>query len=236
MLRRLIAAGTADVWLVPVTEHGPFGVEAARALRANRGALVARRAPEDAERSLVARAALIGLVASRTRSDLDVLTVAHDQHGRPTIAEYPGLSVSISHSGALVACAVSTRPIGVDVEQTGRPEADMALARRICAPEELSLIESAATSGGAASVLLRLWTRKEALAKALGTGLSFPLERLDVSRDVPCIDGVRARGMWVRDVAGAPPGYLAAAAGAGRGVRLRARLIEPAEGATAGGR
>ena len=235
MRRRLIRAGAADVWLVPVTTHGSYGVEAARALQANRGAPLARRAPEDAERSLVARAALVGLVASRTRSDPAALTVAHDRHGRPTIAEHPGLSVSISHSGALVACAVSTRPIGVDVEQAGRPEADMALARRICAPAELSLVEAAAPGEGA-SVLLRLWTRKEALVKALGTGLSFPLERLDVSRDVPCIDGARARGMWVRDIAGAPPGYLAAAAGAGRGVGLRVRLLGPARGAAAGGR
>ncbi|WP_344592856.1 4'-phosphopantetheinyl transferase family protein [Actinomadura vinacea] len=93
-----------------------------------------------------------------------------EPHGPPVIAGGPHLSVS--HSGALVAVAVSPYgPLGVDVEEDSGRIGD-AIARRLLADDE--------PHTGAAGLLV-YWTRKEALLKATGDGLRVPLGRLHVS-------------------------------------------------------
>ncbi|MFB4319749.1 4'-phosphopantetheinyl transferase family protein [Actinomadura sp. 21ATH] len=90
-----------------------------------------------------------------------------EPHGPPVIAGGPHLSVS--HSGDLVAVAVSPHgPLGVDVEEAGgRIGEDV--ARLLLAPGE--------GPGG----LPAYWTRKEALLKATRDGLRVPLADLRVS-------------------------------------------------------
>jgi 4'-phosphopantetheinyl transferase len=94
-----------------------------------------------------------------------------EPHGPPAIAGGPHLSVS--HSGDLVAVAVSPYgPLGVDVEEdSGRIGDD--IARHLLADDE-------PPAAGAAG-LLAYWTRKEALLKATGDGLRVPLGALHVS-------------------------------------------------------
>lgn len=88
-------------------------------------------------------------------------------HGPPAVDGGPHLSVS--HSGDLVAVAVSPYgPLGVDVEEdSGRIGED--IARHLLAPGE--------GPGG----LLTYWTRKEALVKATRDGLRVPLADLRVT-------------------------------------------------------
>ena len=42
--------------------------------------------------------------------------VAKDERGKPYLAGYPDIHISLSHSGRLAACAVAKKPVGVDVE------------------------------------------------------------------------------------------------------------------------
>ena len=79
---------------------------------------------------------------------------------------------SLSHSGEWVVCAVSSQPVGVDVEL---PRCTLATARRFFAPEEVAMVE-ALPKADQADALLRLWTAKEAFTKALGTGLKQGLD------------------------------------------------------------
>ena len=123
----------------------------------------------------------------------------------------PALHVSIAHSGEFVACALSDRRVGVDIERADRPEADDALA---------AASARRPNAGGSSTcrphqrtrALIRLWARKEALAKALGVGLALPFDQLDVRHDIPLIGGVRAGALRVRDVEGGPDGYAVAIA------------------------
>ncbi len=91
-------------------------------------------------------------------------------HGRPTIGladgTDPGLDVSVTHAGSFVAVAVSTMGrVGVDIETITRDHRE--LIEIACAPEERDSIRS----GGDFAVV---WTRKEAVLKALGSGLRRP--------------------------------------------------------------
>lgn len=101
---------------------------------------------------------------TRTCPDCD------EPHGPPRLPDGPHLSVS--HSGDLVAVAISPHgPLGVDVEQsTRRLGLDVT-------PHVLSEDEHAPTE----QALLTYWVRKEALLKATGDGLRVPMTDLHVS-------------------------------------------------------
>jgi len=84
-----------------------------------------------------------------------------------------GLPVSVSHSQNRVACAVSTnRAIGVDLEYC-RPDRDvLAIAGYAFADDEIAAVRE-----GGASVFYRIWTMREAIAKASGAGMAAMLGR-----------------------------------------------------------
>lgn len=95
-------------------------------------------------------------------------TLMHDPQGRPTLSEpYAALPISIAHTPGVVAVAVGTpgQYIGVDVEFRHRQVRKDRIAARVFSAAEQSHAE---TSPGA---FWAIWTRKEALLKALGLGL-----------------------------------------------------------------
>lgn len=103
--------------------------------------------------------------------------------GKPFVASPAGSGIEFSYSdsGDLALVAVGRgRSVGVDVESL-RPLSDLAgVAERFFAVEEcaalLALSEPEREAG-----FYRLWTRKEAYIKALGTGLGHPLAQFVVT-------------------------------------------------------
>jgi len=92
--------------------------------------------------------------------------------GKPALADREEVQFSLSHSGNRVVCAISDTPVGVDVEQ---PRCTPAVARRFFRAEELTSLDPV--------FLTRLWTAKEAFVKALGWGLTIPLNSFTVRLD-----------------------------------------------------
>lgn len=94
-------------------------------------------------------------------------------HGKPVL-QHPSLHTSRSYAGGMLAVAVSTAgPVGVDVEQVSGTAFD-GFAEVALAPDERD---------GTPSERTRAWTRKEAVLKARGTGLSVDPRTVDVRRD-----------------------------------------------------
>ena len=94
-------------------------------------------------------------------------------HGRPRLPG-TGLDVSISHSGATVAVAVSRAgAVGVDVQQLADDAVDEL--------SPLVLAESEAGHVVVARDFFTYWTRKEALVKATGDGVAVPLSEVVVT-------------------------------------------------------
>ena len=95
-------------------------------------------------------------------------------HGKP---ELPGAPVrfNLAHSGdrALIAL-VDDVEVGVDVERTAR--SSRAVERTLTDGERAALGPDRHVE------LLRVWCRKEALAKAIGGGLGWAPEKFDTSR------------------------------------------------------
>ncbi|AUG78175.1 hypothetical protein CFP65_3379 [Kitasatospora sp. MMS16-BH015] len=83
-------------------------------------------------------------------------------HGKPYLPDHPGLEVSLSHTRGVVAAAVGTGRVGVDVELPQRGGLDLAVLQRVLSGPEIALIQAHPDPEEA---FLRQWVRKEALIK-----------------------------------------------------------------------
>ncbi|MCF0184439.1 MAG: 4'-phosphopantetheinyl transferase superfamily protein [Bacteroidaceae bacterium] len=88
--------------------------------------------------------------------------------GKPLLRDHPEVHFSMSHCRGAVAVAVSDRPVGIDIESV-RERLDASLVRYTMNDDEVREIEGAEHRETA---FMRLWTRKEALVKMTGEGIS----------------------------------------------------------------
>jgi len=83
-----------------------------------------------------------------------------------------------SHDRALYAFR-SQVPVGVDIEKI-RNHYNDAIAERFFSPEEYAAFFQSVHPSKNSCIFLKFWTGKEALVKALGEGLSFPLSSFSI--------------------------------------------------------
>lgn len=102
-------------------------------------------------------------------------------HGKPALADGPeGFEFNCSASADRALMAVSTvGAVGVDLEQHRPFEPDLALVMERFAPEERRILESLDLPARAQS-FFECWSRKEAVVKAIGSGLYLPLDHFAV--------------------------------------------------------
>ena len=98
------------------------------------------------------------------------------QAGKPVFAQRDDLHFSLSHSGPYAMCAISSDPIGVDVQQI-KP-IHMSVARRFHFRERDWLAEQPRDQQNHA--FFRIWTRKEAWVKAVSQDQLLGLDQEDV--------------------------------------------------------
>ncbi len=118
-------------------------------------------------------------------SYLDCLPVAvplrASPTGRPLIDAGSELRYSLAHCArhAVVAVSFST-PVGIDIECARPVPNALAIAERYFAREEVQTLRSARAEDRN-GIFLRLWTSKEAFAKAIGLGLGYEFHRFSVA-------------------------------------------------------
>ena len=157
------------------------------------------RRGEDRDRFTTANA-LLHLAAWKHLGDRPMVDRAcsrcGEPHGKPVIN---GVQVSVSHSGDLIAVALTELgPVGVDVEETTRHTDIESMLSYVFSPAELATLESPTTQ------FYQAWTRKESILKATGEGLRVRMSTLTV---LP-----HAAEHNVRDLLPPRPGYAAALA------------------------
>ena len=94
-------------------------------------------------------------------------------HLSPLTSHLSPLHFNLSHCKQAIACVLSERPVGVDVESIGRYSES--LARHVLSPEEYALVSSAPDPQ---IPFTRLWTQKEAVVKLTGRGIDDDLPNL----------------------------------------------------------
>ncbi|MDN5916838.1 MAG: 4'-phosphopantetheinyl transferase superfamily protein [Pseudonocardia sp.] len=215
-------AGTVTVWwahpLDPGTHPGLVSLLDAH----ERERMAALRQETDRARYLAAHALTRIVLGEHLATDpaglrLDRTCRCGQQHGKPRLAERPDSpGFSLTHSGSLVGVALGPGPVGVDVEH-GRALTSLdGLAEHV--------LSSAERGNGDldAHTFLITWTRKEALLKATGDGLSSPMDAITLSgpREAPRVHGwggERRGPMWLSDLDTPEPDHPAALAGFGAG-------------------
>jgi 4'-phosphopantetheinyl transferase len=138
----------------------------------------------DRRRSIVGRARLRQLVGTRLNVKPESVELVYGAHGKPALARRfssSDLRFNVSHCGDVSVCAVSVgREIGIDVEGVRTPPDADGIAARFFSPRE-SGVYHALDSRDKPLGFFNCWTRKEAFIKAVGEGLSYPLDAFDVS-------------------------------------------------------
>jgi 4'-phosphopantetheinyl transferase len=139
--------------------------------------------------------------------------------GKPSLPAPARIQFNTSHSGALATFGFALDcEIGVDVEHF-RPIPDMQeIASRFFSEEEASEIISVPASEREHAFFL-CWTRKEAYIKAIGLGLSTPLDGFVVSvrpderaRLIHVAHDIKAASAWTLTSLDLGPQYVAAIA------------------------
>jgi 4'-phosphopantetheinyl transferase len=165
------------------------------------------RFPADRLRCLGAEALLRH--ALRECQGLEDPEVALDGRGKPFLPAHPDVHFSLAHSGSWILCALSGTPVGVDVEEA--PEGgDLPAGMVLSAPERARL--AALPPGEARACLVRMWTLKESLLKAMGLGLSLDPATLDLRVEGPRVRALHPAldlGVWRLAELSMPPGAAA---------------------------
>jgi 4'-phosphopantetheinyl transferase len=133
---------------------------------------------------LVGRGFLRYVIARYLGSDAAALQFSYGPFGKPALSgahEDSGLRFNMSHSHNVGLVAITdTRELGVDVEHIRADFASEEIARRFFSPREVETFNSLAEQEQVAA-FFRCWSRKESYIKAIGRGLSQPLDAFDVT-------------------------------------------------------
>jgi 4'-phosphopantetheinyl transferase len=136
----------------------------------------------DRQRYVVARGRMREILARVLGVTADALRFSYSSHGKPSLsAASAPLHFNLSHSEGLAALGVSrARELGVDVEHVRPLKED--IAERFFSRGEVAALRALPEDQQLAA-FYRCWTRKEAVVKAIGEGLSRPLDSFDVTLD-----------------------------------------------------
>jgi 4'-phosphopantetheinyl transferase len=109
------------------------------------------------------------------------IVFSYGQQGKPAV-EGKDLQFNLSHSGDRAVYAISAKdPVGIDLEYI-HPLPATDLVDRFFSANEQAIFHRLPTSLQQAA-FFHAWTQKEAYLKACGTGLSTPLDQIEVSID-----------------------------------------------------
>jgi 4'-phosphopantetheinyl transferase len=109
------------------------------------------------------------------------LEFLQNPQGKPSLRG-ANLQFSLSHAGAYAVIAISRdRQVGVDIEPIRHLDDAMKLAHRFFSAGEAERLRVLEGTTGFETAFFECWTRKEAFVKALGGGLSIPLNGFEVS-------------------------------------------------------
>jgi 4'-phosphopantetheinyl transferase len=138
----------------------------------------------DRQHFIVGRGVLRDILGRYAGIEPQKLHICYGAHGKPVLSQLCGndiLSFNVSHSHGLALYAVALNlEVGIDVEHMHYMEDAEQIAENFFSLQERKTLRSL-PEHLRTEAFFCCWTRKEAYVKALGDGLSLPLDRFDVS-------------------------------------------------------
>lgn len=174
----------------------------------------------DRRRFIVCRSAQRRILSHYCAGAAADLRFQYTSRGKPSLAgqsSSPSILFNISNSKDLALCAVAMRgDLGVDLEKIREMRDLRQLAAHFFAATEISELDEL-TGQRQLQAFFTIWTRKEAILKAVGTGLAFPLDQVvvtgnpDDNRLLKFGAGSTSAKWWLQSLAPGP-GYVGAVA------------------------
>lgn len=137
----------------------------------------------DRNRFIVCRSLLKFVLARHTNSDIKDIILELLPNNKPYLPKDPNIFFNLSHSADYAVLAISKNPIGIDIEHINLSFSFEKTLQYIFNMDEIEFINNAEHK---AYTFYSLWTRKEAFAKALGTGID------DNFYKIPCQNGLHS--------------------------------------------
>lgn len=131
----------------------------------------------NAIQSLLGILLIQNIIYENTGINRENISFNYNDYGKPYIDNLPTFHFNISHSDEWVVCATDSLPIGIDIESI-RP-IDLEIAKLFFTKEEYEFIRRTPDKDKT-SVFYEYWTLKEAYIKAIGKGLSIPLNSFSI--------------------------------------------------------
>src|SRR5712691_2292707 len=180
----------------------------------------------DRERFVVRRGVLRTILGWYVGIGPERLRFEYNPYGKPSLAGQTGMEpirFNLTNSGGLALIAVTRgREVGVDVERLNTQFDALEVAERFFSPLEATGLRGLPTAAQK-DACLRCWTRKEAYLKARGLGVTWPLDRFDVSVSpdhaalLNVCDEPEELSRWSMHNLNPEPGYVGALVIEGRG-------------------
>lgn len=108
--------------------------------------------------------------------DGNCLMILKSKYGKPYLKDYPNTNYNISHTKDVIVCAVTDKPVGVDIESV-KPF-NRRIVERFFSQNEQDYIFAPKEAQN--ERFTEIWTKKEAYIKWLGKGMAIPFESFDV--------------------------------------------------------
>jgi 4'-phosphopantetheinyl transferase len=158
-----------------------------------------------------ARGLLRHMLARHLACTPEELRFEYTQRGRPYLQgpnTVNGIDFNLSHAHNWMVCAVTLdHRLGVDVERIDANPQRKGIAKRFFSPDEVQAIE-ALPEELRDTAFFRAWCTKEAVLKAIGTGLAGHLKELHTEidpRKSPCV--LSDDRSWILRPIETAPGY-----------------------------
>ena len=146
---------------------------------------------EDAYRSLLGDVLVRCVISEKYSLPIQEIGFYQDFYGKPYVKDLAGFHFNLSHSGDWIVCAVDSTPVGIDIEKIAT--CDLSLAKRFFTKKEYKWLVDRSEQEKDRS-FFELWTMKESYIKAVGRGLSIPLDSFEIKRMPSGLMAVMAGG------------------------------------------
>jgi 4'-phosphopantetheinyl transferase len=173
--------GEAHVWGIALKEVWRQEEKFLRALPKDEVEEVRRfRYQEDQLRKLGSRWWRRYLLGRYLQSPMEDLQFVERAGGKWALAQRSGIHFNVAHAGEWIFIVISDQECGIDVEEERKILHFRPLAESVFHEEEMADWEKEAFS---MTYFYQIWTRKEALLKALGLGLDADLANINCGKD-----------------------------------------------------
>jgi 4'-phosphopantetheinyl transferase len=138
---------------------------------------------QDSVHYLTTRAVIRYLLGGYLSLPPRLIEFSYSEHGKPSVkTEQNSINIqfnlSHSHNHLIIAFCIE-RDIGIDIEFMKKEMDIMEMAKQVFSPEEYAILSNA-TPDKKDHLFFELWARKEAIIKCMASGLSYPLQELNV--------------------------------------------------------